>query len=577
MVGDRVYTTEETDEGICQAVEEPTPKAEWFPAGFRWAFLGWFEEDADEQFDFANTQITENITLIAKFSDALLISYKAPSGIIVHSESVEMGAKAVGYTLPNNLYPTDRYWLFDYWMDEVTENEFNFETADYDTLDHFVLKPQFSPGVQVSLLNVAAASGVTLTPPQTTLTARVGGTFGTLPTATRPGYTFHYWSSTSVPVPTSPNVFNPGTEFKADTPVPANMDSLWAVWSMDPEVWTVKFFIPDLTNPGGYDTYIDSGYKQEFDPYSVTAQRVDINAAGIPFIKDQHYEDYSDGVFNRWMWEIVSGSTGEFVWSAYNNQPVSQSFNLYADFFPGSFKVTYHPPTIAGYTHTGTVPVDDRNFAYGVLFQLLFNTGNLAVEDHVFIGWKLRDENGVAGGFTLYGNNIRTITGHMHYEAYFVHESQFQDVVYHANYDGATPATQSETVMVGDEHTVLGYNQTILPARPGYTFVGWSKSPELTGPPQQGEPLLLQGETFTITENAGTVNLYAMWLRDTDVTEIITTPSKPKPAQVETISTGTSPYTGDAGMKGMLLMLSTSVAGLTVLTVVKRKKKKSER
>lgn len=55
------------------------------------AFIGWFLPDADQPFDFANTPITEDITLNAHYIENYLIKYKsAPGGEELVVDSVEL-------------------------------------------------------------------------------------------------------------------------------------------------------------------------------------------------------------------------------------------------------------------------------------------------------------------------------------------------------------------------------------------------------------------------------------------------------------------------------------------------------
>ena len=80
------------------------------------------------------------------------------------------------------------------------------------------------------------------------------------------------------------------------------------------------------------------------------------------------------------------------------------------------------------------------------------------------------------------------------------------DIVYHANFDGdGGNETYTQNALSGYEFDILGYNETELPARPGYSFQGWSTS-------ANGEVVYEPGEKEIFT---GGQNLYAVWDENT--------------------------------------------------------------
>ena len=150
-------------------------------------FLGWYKDGT--AFDFANTKLTENITLVAKWEIiTYTISYDLQGGALaspVNTYTVESAT----FTIPN---ATKDGYTFLGWT-WAGQNTPVFElTIAKGTAKNFELKANF--GVDVYTVTLNANGGESLP----SVRVEYGKTF-TEPVATREGYTFLGWYNGETP------------------------------------------------------------------------------------------------------------------------------------------------------------------------------------------------------------------------------------------------------------------------------------------------------------------------------------------------------------------------------------------
>ena len=110
-------------EGLETPVKEST-------ATTKFVFIGWFLKDTDEEFDIANTPITESIELVAKFEEQERAQYTV---VIGDAEPVQIyeGSKLTAPTEPTKEATTETVYTFVGWyvegVDTTTTDPWDFE------------------------------------------------------------------------------------------------------------------------------------------------------------------------------------------------------------------------------------------------------------------------------------------------------------------------------------------------------------------------------------------------------------------------------------------------------------------
>ena len=159
------------EDGEYLSIPNETPKKD------KYKFLGWYLND--ELYDF-NTPVTSNIEIIAKFEKArILINYdlSGASGIVqveIDKGSIPSKPKTplkFGYTFTN--------WT-------ISDKIYNFDSPLYDDT---IIKANYIANVYVKI--TFDTDGGSVIPSQMILS---GSSLPNIPTPTKEGYTFLYWS-----------------------------------------------------------------------------------------------------------------------------------------------------------------------------------------------------------------------------------------------------------------------------------------------------------------------------------------------------------------------------------------------
>lgn len=163
-----------------QIVEDKKPVAKTipnqYPTEYGWKFEGWYKEAACiNKFDFDNTEITEDITLYAKWEKATdpnqglcAVSFNMNGhGTAIDLQVVESGKTAVK---PED--PTEPGWIFLGWYKEAEcTNEFSFDTPITERTTLYAKWREVIPGQSYTVtfdLNLNGAHSNSKTPdPQT--------------------------------------------------------------------------------------------------------------------------------------------------------------------------------------------------------------------------------------------------------------------------------------------------------------------------------------------------------------------------------------------------------------------------
>lgn len=189
-----------------------------------WIFKGWYEKDdyIGDVFDFEKTQITQDITLTARWAQAFTVKFDANGhGAAPADQTVEINGKAAKPT-----DPTDGDYSFQGWYTTAEcSTTFDFSTpitGDTTVYAKWVKKPIVSFN----------ANGHGTAPASQTVELNGKATKPADPTAE--GYVFRGWYTTAACT----------TEFDFNTPIAADT-TLYAKWD---EIYTVTF------NVGGHGT-----------------------------------------------------------------------------------------------------------------------------------------------------------------------------------------------------------------------------------------------------------------------------------------------------------------------------------
>lgn len=225
------------ENGKIAAPEQPA-----IPAGMI-AFRGWFPEDAAddaEPFDFEKDTVSENLTLIAKFSNTWLIKFKAAAdGQVIDTKQVANGAAVTGTSVTVTPPANSRlmYWYVeeDYNGVDTAPQQFEFGTAasrdmtlvPWFSATYFVI--YMSEGTQVPVGTVIYGERVTQPA-----------------NPTRTGYTFRHWSTE----PNGNTAFNFGTNYTEHEDL-----FLYAVWTPQNVNYTIVYWVekPNFAGDPGED------------------------------------------------------------------------------------------------------------------------------------------------------------------------------------------------------------------------------------------------------------------------------------------------------------------------------------
>ena len=283
-------------------------------------------------------------------------------------------------------------------------------------------------------------------------------------TITREGYTFEGWSTT----PNGQVVYTDGETVQNLTADDNGVVTLYAVWQV--HTYNVTF---DANS--GTGTMTDQAFVYDI-PQALTANT---------FTKEGY-------MFKGW-------STTPNGQAAYTDREAVQNLTaddngmvtLYAVWEANTHHIEFH-------ANGGTGTMENQVFVYDVSQELTSNA--FIKEGHTFLGWST-EPNGqvvyadgeVIQNLTADHNTVITIYG--------VWKANTYNVAFNAN--GGTGAMSNQAFVYDAAAQALTENAF---TREGYTFKGWSTSPN-------GQVVYTDGETVqNLTANAnGVVTLYAVW------------------------------------------------------------------
>jgi hypothetical protein len=195
-----------------------------------------------------------------------------------------------------------------------------------------------------------------------------------------------------------------------------------------------------------------------------------------------------NGVFSGW--HVFLGDTGNTVKFSYET-PIVGDMDLHAIWKTDGFRVAYN---IA--QGTGATPTDSNEYHLGKETRVAGGEKFVPPGGMVFIGWI--EEN--TDKF-YYPGMIMTLYGDALFTAQYGNENEYTQIVYHANYQNANPATVTWHVRKNSSVTL---DAGTFFSRTGYSLEGWSRS---SGTGNTVNHAL--GQAIQVVESP--VNLYAVW------------------------------------------------------------------
>ena len=286
------------------------------PTKPKYEFIGWYEDPAlTAEFNFT-TEITENITIYAKWNQvSASVTFNSRQGTPVPAQSVTVGELV---TAPEA--PTRSGYLFEYWCsDTAAETEYNFSTPVIGDLT------LYARWRIVHTVTFNSNGGT----PVTVQVIEVGGKVIYPPIPQRENYLFMCWC---------PNL-NLATEYNFDNVVNGNL-TLYAKWTQVSN--TVKF----ETNGGG----------------EVDSQAVKIGQYAVK-PTDPEKEGYT---FVRWCSD--SALTNEFI---FDTTAVNSPLVIYAKWIINTLAVSFETngggtitPQMVEYQKRAVYPINPTKAGY---------------------------------------------------------------------------------------------------------------------------------------------------------------------------------------------------------------------
>lgn len=177
-----------------------------------YAFRGWYTSTSyseESRFDFANTPITGDVVLYAKWVRSFTVQFATgEGGSAIASQQVDWGTPATRPTTD----PTRPGFVFNGWYsDEACTNPYEFATLIYDN------RTIYAGWLAEYTVSFNTGEGGSSVSSQTVVEGSAASNPGT---PTREGYTFLYWSTSSAPG---------APEYDFSLPVTGNL-VLYAQW-----------------------------------------------------------------------------------------------------------------------------------------------------------------------------------------------------------------------------------------------------------------------------------------------------------------------------------------------------------
>jgi len=282
----------------------------------------------------------------------------------------------------------------------------------------------------------------------------IGSAYGTLPTATRSGYSFAGWYTAA----------SGGTLVTASTTVVSSVSRLYAHWTAVSKTYTVTY------KPGAYG----NGSQQT----ATKTQGVALTLKGAIFTRDYYAQTG---------WSTSDGGTRAYVLGG--TYSTNASVTLYPYWTQTSVPVAFDG-------NGGTASVASTIYAIGSAYGTL---PTATLSGYAFAGWYTAASGGTkVTTTTSVSASVTRLYAHWTKLTYSVR--------FHYN-NGGTDTMQAQSVGCGDSRTLLWKDSQLGWANPsGKTFLGWSTSAA------SGLVKYANGATVKDLAAAGkTVDLYAVW------------------------------------------------------------------
>lgn len=297
------------------------------------------------------------------------------------------------------------------------------------------------------------------------------------------------------------------------------------------------------TKPVGKEDYVfDTWYadptgqtKYDFTGKKMPAQNITVYAKWVPPTYTVTFYDHDDN--QVYALTIAKGAKldesqvptitldeGETFlgWKLQDGTPfnldteINRNYELYAHV--GSTK-GYRVQYEGGKDTTGTAPLDDTNYAEGSYADVKL-PGDLAKADKVFLGWaEATDPTKIyQPGDKLPIEAGKAVDGVITLYAVWGDKPDQTKLTYNANF-GKTPPTVEITLDNNATETIKSYDETGMPPRSGYEFLGWSEDPNATEETYKAGDQIIVDETDATAKNI----LYAIWKQSTVTLKITKT------------------------------------------------------
>ena len=384
-----------------------------------YSFAGWYTEKTGGTQVTPTTKVANNAahTLYAHWTteDVLVtVSLNSNGGNSVTPDSIEVSVGGSYGTLPT---PTRTGYVFDGWFTAVTGGVEVTSSSTVSSSEAHTLYAHWTKEAPTTVTVTFNANGGAMpTGASASVTLNIGGTYGTLPTPARDGYSFDGWYTTA----------SGGTKVSNGTTVTnTNPHTLYAMWTKVSTEITVT-----LNANGGS---VSTG--------SITATTGQIYGTLPQPTRDGY-------TFNGWYTEVTGGT--EVIWST--DVTATTSHTLYAHWTANTFSVTFN-------ANGGSVSPSSKQYTVDSTYD---NMPIPTREGYDFDGW-YTDSNG--GDLVNESDVITKTTSH----TLFAHwTAKAITVTFNSNGGSITVGDESKTVTVNDTYGTLPTAE-----RTGYNFKGW--------------------------------------------------------------------------------------------------------
>ena len=315
---------------------------------------------------------------------------------------------------------------------------------------------------------------------------------GTKPT--RPGHTFLGWGSSSTDTSVD---YNAGANY-----TPNASTTLYAIWKQ--HALTVNYYsnyatssfegalnaVSSTTNVLVCTETLYYSDKQEYGLGDYTRSTSSVYLAKSGYTATGYWNTKPDGSGTSIL-QTASFETGQALAEAFGLtlETGNASVNVYAQ-WSKTIKLTYNANGGAGAPSSKSETIYNSTASY----TFTISTTEPTKYGHNFLGWSTSSSattaTYLAGG---------TITISKDTTLYAIWTPHTHTVVYHGN--GGTGVPNNQTKVYGDVLTL----SSVVPTRPGYTFVGWGLTADDTS------VNYYPGSMYGLDQNGGTFDLYAIW------------------------------------------------------------------